>query len=233
MVAGAMSLGSLVAFLQYMERFFLPIRDLTEKYNSLQSAMASSERIFRLLDEEEDIRDPDEPVRLESVRGEIEFDHVWFSYNPDEWVLRDVSFRVRAGESVAFVGATGAGKTSLISLMSRFYDVQKGRVLIDGGRARHGAGGPSRPIQWCRRIRSSQRHHCRQHSAARPVSPTSEFGRRRFMSMLTSSSSGCPVSTTKRCAARRRALGRPKQLPRLTRHSVQRDSRSTRAGRGH
>jgi len=131
-VAGAMSLGSLVAFLQYMERFFLPIRDLTEKYNSLQSAMASSERIFRLLDEEEDIRDPDEPVRLESVRGEIEFDHVWFSYNPNEWVLRDVSFRVRAGESVAFVGATGAGKTSLISLMSRFYDVQKGRVLIDG-----------------------------------------------------------------------------------------------------
>ncbi|MDP9381363.1 MAG: ABC transporter ATP-binding protein/permease [Chloroflexota bacterium] len=131
-VAGAMSLGALVAFLQYVERFFLPIRDLSEKYNVLQSAMASSERIFRLLDEEEDVRDPERPVRLGTVHGEVEFDHVWFRYNEDAWVLRDVSFKVQPGESVAFVGATGAGKTSIISLMSRFYDVQKGRVLVDG-----------------------------------------------------------------------------------------------------
>ncbi|MDQ3856656.1 MAG: ATP-binding cassette domain-containing protein, partial [Chloroflexota bacterium] len=101
-------------------------------YNSLQSAMAASERIFRLLDEEVEVRDLPDPVRLEHVRGEVEFDHVWFAYNPDEWVLKDVSFRVQPGESVAFVGATGAGKTSIISLMSRFYDVQRGRVLIDG-----------------------------------------------------------------------------------------------------
>jgi ATP-binding cassette subfamily B protein len=131
-VAGALTLGSLVAFLQYVERFFLPIRDLSEKYNTLQSAMASSERIFRLLDEEEEVRDPQDPVPLGKVRGEVEFDHVWFAYNEDGWVLRDVSFKVEPGESVAFVGATGAGKTSLISLMSRFYDVQRGRVLVDG-----------------------------------------------------------------------------------------------------
>lgn len=131
-VAGAMTLGSLVAFLQYIERFFLPIRDLTEKYNTLQSAMAASERIFRLLDEEEDVRDQPDPVRVEHVRGEVEFDGVWFAYNDEEWVLKDVSFHISQGESVAFVGATGAGKTSIISLMSRFYDVQRGRVLIDG-----------------------------------------------------------------------------------------------------
>lgn len=131
-LAGAMTLGSLVAFLQYMERFFLPIRDLTEKYNTLQSAMASSERIFRLLDEQEAVSDRPDPVRLDTVRGAVEFDHVWFAYNEDEWVLRDVSFKVSPGESVAFVGATGAGKTSIISLMSRFYDVQRGGVLIDG-----------------------------------------------------------------------------------------------------
>lgn len=131
-VSGALTLGALVAFLQYVERFFLPIRDLSEKYNVLQSAMASSERIFRLLDEEAEVRDPANPVTLGTVRGEVEFDHVWFRYNEDGWVLKDVSFKVAPGESVAFVGATGAGKTSLISLMSRFYDVQKGRVLIDG-----------------------------------------------------------------------------------------------------
>lgn len=131
-LSGALSLGALVAFIQYVERFFLPIRDLSEKYNVLQSAMASSERIFRLLDEEEDVRDKPEPITLGSIRGEVEFDHVWFQYNEDGWVLKDVSFKVAPGESVAFVGATGAGKTSLISLMSRFYDVQKGRVLVDG-----------------------------------------------------------------------------------------------------
>lgn len=131
-LAGTLTLGGLVAFLQYVERFFLPIRDLSEKYNVLQAAMASSERIFRLLDEDEELRDKPQPVRLGTLRGDVEFDHVWFQYKEDEWVLRDVSFKVEAGQSVAFVGATGAGKTSMISLMSRFYDVQKGRVLVDG-----------------------------------------------------------------------------------------------------
>lgn len=131
-ISNAMTLGALVAFLQYIDRFFLPIRDLTEKYNTLQSAMASSERIFRLLDEPEEVRDKPNPVHLEKVRGEVEFDHVWFSYNDGEWVLRDVSFRAAPGESLALVGATGAGKTSTISLLSRFYDVQRGRVMLDG-----------------------------------------------------------------------------------------------------
>lgn len=131
-VAGAMTIGTLTSFLLYLERFFLPIRDLSEKYNILQSAMASSERIFQLLDEEPEVRDKPDPVRLGSLRGAVEFDHVWFRYTEDQWVLRDVSFTVAPGESVAFVGATGAGKTSIISLMSRFYDVQRGRVLVDG-----------------------------------------------------------------------------------------------------
>jgi ATP-binding cassette subfamily B protein len=110
----------------------VPIRDLSEKYNILQGAMAASERIFGLLDEPETIVDPPDPVPLGAVRGEVEFQHVWFSYNPDEWVLKDVSFTIKAGESVAIVGATGAGKTSLIALLARFYDVQRGAILVDG-----------------------------------------------------------------------------------------------------
>jgi ATP-binding cassette subfamily B multidrug efflux pump len=131
-LVGTLTFGALVAFLQYVERFFNPIRDLADQYTTLQSAMASSERIFRVLDEEPRVTDTDHPVRLAHVRGEVEFRDVWFAYNPEEWVLRGVSFHIAPGESVAFVGATGAGKTSLISLMSRFYDVQRGAVLIDG-----------------------------------------------------------------------------------------------------
>jgi len=129
---GALSLGALVAFLQYVERFFLPMRDLADKYTILQSAMASSERIFRVLDEPITLADPVAPVAAGRVRGEVEFRDVWFAYNPEEWVLKGVSFHLKPGESVAFVGATGAGKTSLISLISRFYDVQRGAVLVDG-----------------------------------------------------------------------------------------------------
>ncbi|MDQ6661547.1 MAG: ABC transporter ATP-binding protein/permease, partial [Chloroflexota bacterium] len=136
-LVGALSLGALVAFLQYVDRFFLPIRDLAEKYNILQSAMASSERIFKVLDEPILIQDPAEPQEFEQVRGEIEFRDVWFAYNPGEWILKGVSFKIRPGERVAFVGATGAGKTSIISLMSRFYDVQKGTIYIDGVDIRH------------------------------------------------------------------------------------------------
>ena len=131
-LAGVVSLGVLVAFFQYTDRTFAPIRDLAEKYNIMQAAMASAERIFMLVDEPATIHDPSHPRLLEKVRGDIVFDHVHFAYNPDEPVLRDVSFHIAAGTSVAIVGATGAGKTSIISLMNRFYDVQQGRILVDG-----------------------------------------------------------------------------------------------------
>jgi ATP-binding cassette, subfamily B, multidrug efflux pump len=131
-LTGVLTVGGVVAFIQYVERFFQPIRDLSEKYNIMQQAMASSERIFLILDERVQVRDLPEPKHLERVRGEIEFRDVWFAYEPGNWVLRGVSFHIREGEKVAIVGATGAGKTSIISLVSRFYDVQKGHVLVDG-----------------------------------------------------------------------------------------------------
>jgi len=128
---GALTFGALVAFIQYVNRFYHPIRDLSEKYNIMQSAMASSERIFKLLDTPVEIKDPELPLSIEGIRGEIEFKNVWFAYNDRDYVLRDISFRVRAGEKVAIVGATGGGKTSIISLLARFYDPQKGKILID------------------------------------------------------------------------------------------------------
>ncbi len=131
-LGGSMTIGTLVAFWQLLDQFFRPVQDLSEKYNILQSAMASSERVFRLLDTEPIVVDPPHPVRLPHVRGEIRFENVSFAYNEGEWVLRDVDFKIAAGESVAIVGATGAGKTSIISLISRFYDVQRGRILLDG-----------------------------------------------------------------------------------------------------
>lgn len=131
-LAGAFTIGSVVAYIQYVDRFFQPIRDLSEKYNIMQQAMASSERVFQVLDQKAEVRDAAVPVHLERVRGELEFRNVWFAYEPGNWVLRDVSFHIREGEKVAIVGATGAGKTSIISLVSRFYDVQKGQVLVDG-----------------------------------------------------------------------------------------------------
>ena len=129
---GEMTIGTLLAFWQLVDRFFQPIGDLAEKYNIMQAAMASSERVFRLLDTKATIVDAPHPRDLAHVRGEIDFDNVSFAYNESEWVLRDVSFKISAAESVAIVGATGAGKTSIISLISRFYDVQKGRILLDG-----------------------------------------------------------------------------------------------------
>ncbi len=130
--AGALSIGALVAFLQYAQRFYQPLADLSEKYNILQGAMASSERIFRLLDRAPEIVTPAEPFRPERVRGEIEFDNVRFGYQSGEQVLFDVSFGAAAGETVAVVGHTGAGKSTLTNLLLRFYDVDGGRVRVDG-----------------------------------------------------------------------------------------------------
>ena len=128
----AMTLGVIVAFLQYGMRFFRPIQDLSEKYNILQSAMASSERVFKLLDTPPEILPPAEPRAVPGTAADIEFDHVSFAYKADDWVLRDVSFRIAPGETVAIVGHTGAGKTTIISLLLRFYDVRHGAIRIGG-----------------------------------------------------------------------------------------------------
>ncbi|HKW96972.1 MAG TPA: ABC transporter ATP-binding protein [Bryobacteraceae bacterium] len=127
-----MTLGVIVAFLQYGLRFFRPIQDLSEKYNILQSAMASSERVFKLLDTAAIILPPEAPREVPVAPADIEFDHVWFAYKDEDWVLRDVSFRIAPGETIAIVGHTGAGKTTTISLLLRFYDVQKGSIRIGG-----------------------------------------------------------------------------------------------------
>lgn len=124
--------GVIVAFIQYIQRMYHPIRDLAEKYNIMQAAMASSERVFTLLDTPERIKNPARPRSVERLRGEIEFKNVWLSYHPGEPVLKDISFRIRPGEKVALVGATGGGKTSIISALCRFYDIERGAILIDG-----------------------------------------------------------------------------------------------------
>jgi ATP-binding cassette subfamily B multidrug efflux pump len=129
---GRLTLGVVVAFLQYGLRFFRPIQDLSEKYNILQSAMASSERIFKLLDTGATVLPPEAPCTPPAEIAEIEFRGVWFAYKEEDWVLRDVSFRISPGETMAVVGHTGAGKTTLISLLLRFYDVQQGSIRIGG-----------------------------------------------------------------------------------------------------
>ncbi len=129
---GALTLGILVAFFQYGLRFFRPIQDLSEKYNILQGAMAASERIFKLLDTQPHIVSPAHPLLVNEGALDIEFDGVWFAYNDEDWVLRDVSFRVAPRETVAIVGHTGAGKTTLTNLLLRFYDVNRGAIRIGG-----------------------------------------------------------------------------------------------------
>ena len=127
-----LTIGVLLAFLQYTEMFWRPVRDLSDKYNILQTAMASSERIFKLLDDNTIIQNPAEPKNIQSIKGEVEFKNVWFAYNPEEYVLRNVSFKINPGERIAIVGATGAGKTSIINIFTRFYDIQKGSITLDG-----------------------------------------------------------------------------------------------------
>ncbi len=131
-LAGVIAFGTLVAFLEYIQRFFIPIREFSTKYAVMQSAMASAERVFQLLDTPPAIASPVPAYAPASMRGTIEFDHVWFAYKGEDYVLRDVSFTVNAGEKIAIVGATGSGKTSLIKLLSRFYDVSRGAVRVDG-----------------------------------------------------------------------------------------------------
>jgi ATP-binding cassette subfamily B protein len=131
-IQGTLTIGVLFAFIQYTEMFFRPIRDLSEKYNIMQTAMASSERVFKLLDRDESIKNPKEPEELKDVKGKIKFENIWLAYNKDEYVLKDISFNIEPGESAAIVGATGAGKTSLINILTRFYDIQHGSIKIDG-----------------------------------------------------------------------------------------------------
>lgn len=131
-IQGKMTLGVLFAFIQFTEMFFRPIRDLSEKYNILQTAMASSERIFKLLDDKTIISEPATPVQVQSLRGKIEFRNVCFAYNGEDYVLKNISFRIEPGQTFAIVGATGAGKTSIINILTRFYDISKGEILLDG-----------------------------------------------------------------------------------------------------
>ncbi len=130
--SGALTIGVMVAFFQYGLRFFRPIQDLSEKYNILQGAMAASERIFKLLDTPVEINSAPEPKDTPAGPMEIEFDHVWFAYRGEDWVLRDVTFTIRPGETIAVVGHTGAGKTTLTNLLLRFYDVQRGTIRLGG-----------------------------------------------------------------------------------------------------
>ena len=124
--------STLVSFYLYIEKFFNPIQTLAEQFNQLQSALASAEKIFSVFDMVPEVVDEPDAMELDEIRGEIEFKDVWFAYEPDEWVLKGVSFHVEARQTAAFVGATGSGKTTILSLICRNYDIQKGQILIDG-----------------------------------------------------------------------------------------------------
>lgn len=131
-LGNAISIGTLYIFSQYIQSFFDPIQELAEQFSTLQSSLASAEKIFTILDESALVPEPENPVILPEIHGRIEFEHVWFAYDNENYVLRDVSFVIEPGQRVAFVGATGAGKSSILNLIGRYYDVQKGHIYIDG-----------------------------------------------------------------------------------------------------
>lgn len=131
-LGNVISIGTLFIFSQYIQSFFEPIQELAEQFSTLQSSIASAEKIFTILDDETLIPEAEHPVSLPQITGRIEFDHVWFAYDNENYVLRDVSFVIEPGQRVAFVGATGAGKSSILNLIGRYYDIQKGRITIDG-----------------------------------------------------------------------------------------------------
>ncbi|OXM87085.1 ABC transporter ATP-binding protein [Paenibacillus rigui] len=132
-IDGSITFGIVYAFTHYVRQFFQPLMSLAEKYNQIQTAMVGAERIFDMLDEKPSIVDAPKTLSLpKQVRGEITFEHVWFAYNREDWVLKDVSFTIQPGQTIAFVGATGAGKSSIIQLINRFYDIQKGTIRLDG-----------------------------------------------------------------------------------------------------
>lgn len=132
LIQNHLTIGILFAFIQYVEMFWRPVRDLSEKYNILQGAMAASERIFKLLDDKTTIPDATNPVNLSDIKGKVEFKNVYFAYNENDFILKNVSFEINPGERIAIVGATGAGKTSIINILTRFYDIQKGSITLDG-----------------------------------------------------------------------------------------------------
>lgn len=129
---GTITIGTLYIFIQYIGSFFEPIQELAEQLGTLQSAMASAEKIFIIMDEEPRIVNPENPLILPEIKGCIEFQHVWFAYERENWILKDVSFKIEPGQRAAFVGATGAGKSSILNLIGRYYDIQKGKITIDG-----------------------------------------------------------------------------------------------------
>ena len=128
---GVLSIGTLYVFSNYIANFYDPVQELAEQFTTLQNALASAEKIFTVLDEENPIKESEKPVALENIKGKIEFKHVWFAYEKEDYVLKDVSFVIEPGQKVAFVGATGAGKSSILNLVGRYYDIQKGQILID------------------------------------------------------------------------------------------------------
>lgn len=129
---GVISIGTLFVFANYIQSFFDPIQELAEQFSTLQSSLASAEKIFTIMNEEPLVKEAENPVILPEIKGKIEFSHVWFAYDEENYVLQDVSFVIEPGQSVAFVGATGAGKSSILNLIGRYYDIQKGNIYIDG-----------------------------------------------------------------------------------------------------
>ena len=124
--------GLIVIFYSYIEKLFTPIQNLAEQFNVLQSALAAGERIYDVLNIKSELEDAEDAIEIDHLDGEIEFKNVWFAYVGEDWILKDVSFKVKAKENVAFVGATGSGKTTILSLIVRNYDIQKGQIFIDG-----------------------------------------------------------------------------------------------------